>query len=68
VALPHIGSDLGAGFGGLLLVAAAVLAFTRIDPLRGQRGGGDRIRVEECAYCPINGPPLHPTEHRHLAG
>jgi 7,8-dihydropterin-6-yl-methyl-4-(beta-D-ribofuranosyl)aminobenzene 5'-phosphate synthase len=45
-----------------------VLAFTRIDPLRGPRGGGDRIRVEECAHCPINGPPLHPTDHRHLAG
>jgi EmrB/QacA subfamily drug resistance transporter len=44
-----------------LLVAAAALAFAGIRPRPVPEGTKDRILVEQCAHCPINGPPQHPS-------
>jgi len=44
-----------------LLVAAAALAFAGIRPRPVPAAIKDRILVEQCTHCPINGPPQHPS-------
>lgn len=43
-----------------LLCAASVFAVVGIRRRRSAVTHSDRIRVEECAHCAINGPPAHP--------
>ncbi|WP_137144880.1 MFS transporter [Mycolicibacterium sp. CR10] len=43
-----------------LLCAASVLAVAGIRRRRPDVTHSDRIRVEECPHCAINGPPAHP--------
>jgi EmrB/QacA subfamily drug resistance transporter len=60
----------GAGFrmamliGAGLLVAAAAVAFVLIrrPPAAPEAAPPQRVRVEECLYCPVTGPPLHPAD------
>jgi MFS family permease len=52
-----------------LLVVAAVVSATLLRPRRGTpepdaEAGPERVRVEECLHCGVNGPALHPTQPR----
>jgi EmrB/QacA subfamily drug resistance transporter len=44
-----------------LLVAGAALAFVGLRPRPVPAATKDRILVEQCTHCPINGPPQHPS-------
>jgi hypothetical protein len=37
------------------------LAFAGIRPRPGPAATKDRILIEQCTHCPINGPPQHPS-------
>jgi uncharacterized membrane protein YedE/YeeE len=62
----------GAGFrvamliGAGLLTLAAVVAFALIRRPLGASAPPEpeRVRVEECLHCPVNGPPMHPGDVR----
>jgi EmrB/QacA subfamily drug resistance transporter len=44
-----------------LLLAAAAVAFAGIRTRPTPAATKDRILVEQCTHCPINGPPQHPS-------